>query len=185
MTRYTPFISIILLLTSTLVSGQEKFAELSSKERIQVVEKEEKEAANDERFQSLMQDGHLLFKEKHYLKAIHTYEKAQDRRLYNVYPKVIIADIELSMKDILQALRVAEKAETQKEKLKQSEKPAELKNDSTPKDPEPESEEERRKKQEKWEDEERAKLERQRELEKQREKEKPAETEMAGDVVKL
>jgi len=132
-----------------------------------------------------MQDGHLLFKDKHYLKAIHSYEKAQERRPYNVYPKVIIADIELSMKDTLQTLRAAEKVESQKEELEKTRKPAETNKELKTEDPKPESEAERRAKQEQWEIQQRAKLERQRELEKQREKEKPAETQMAGDVVKL
>lgn len=185
MTRFISLFSTILLLSSTALFGQENFAELSSKERINIAEKEESEAKNDTKFQSLMQEGHLLFKDKHYLKAIHSYEKAQDRRPYNVYPKVIIADIELSMKDTLQTLRAAERAEALKEELEKAEKPAEIKKEEKSENPEPESEKERREKQEKWENQERAKLERQRELEKQRENEKPAETQMAGDVVKL
>lgn len=185
MTRFIPLFSTILLFGSSTLFGQDNFAELSSKERITIAAKEEKEANNDEKFQSLMQDGHLLFKDKHYLKAIHSYETAQERRPYNVYPKVIIADIELSMKDTLETLRATEKAESQKEKLDKTEKPAEVKNEQKPEDPKPESEEERRAKQEKWENQERAKLERQRELEKQRENEKPAEIQMAGDVVQL
>ncbi|NEN22501.1 hypothetical protein G3O08_03160 [Cryomorpha ignava] len=185
MTRFISLISTILLFASTAMYGQDKFAELSSKERITIAENEEKEASNDEKFQSLMQDGHLFFKDKHYLKAVHSYEQAQERRPYNVYPKVIIADIELSMKDTLQTLRAAEKAETQKEKLEKSEKPAEVKDEQKPENPKPESEKERREKQEKWEDQERAKLERQRELDKKRENEKPAETQMTGDVEKL
>lgn len=182
MTRFIPLFSTFLLFASTALFGQDKFAELSTKERISIAENEEKEATNDDKFQTLMQDGHLFFKDRHYLKAIHSYETAQERRPYNVYPKVIIADIELSMKDTLQTLRAAEKAETQKEKLNKPEKPDEVKNEQKPEDPKPESEKERREKQEKWENQERAKLERQRELEKQRENEKPAETQMAGDV---
>lgn len=185
MIRIISFLSTLLLFATTSVYGQDNFAEFSSKERINIAEKEESEASNDDVFQLLMQDGHELFKGKHYLKAIQTYEKAQDRRPYNVYPKVIIADIELSMKDTLQTLRAAEKAESLKQEIEKAEKPAEINEEPNIENPEPESEAERRAKQEQWESQERARLEREREREKQRENEKPAEPQMAGDVVKL
>lgn len=172
---------IIFILSAPTIFSQESFAELSTKERIKVAENEEREASSDTKFQSIMQDGHVLFKDKHYLKAIRAYEKAQDRRPYNVYPKVIIADIELSMKDTLETLRAAEKAETQQNQINKTETPPE---NLKPKVevPKPESEKERQDKLEKWENQERARLERERELEKERNDAKPVETRMAGDV---
>lgn len=97
-------------------TAQEEFAELSSKERISIAKEEEREAKKDAEFQKTMQEGHELFMQKHYLKAIRKYEKAQERRPYNVYPKVIISDIELSMADTLVTLRAAEELELPQEK---------------------------------------------------------------------
>lgn len=91
--------------------AQPDFSNLSSRQRIAIAEKEQIEAATDEGFQDLMDKGHDLFKGKHYLKAIRAYEQAQNQRPYNVYPKVKITDIELSMKDTLEVLRAAEKEE--------------------------------------------------------------------------
>lgn len=188
MTRFI-FLNLIFIFsvcTSYSAFGQDEFTELSSRKRISIAEKEEKEAKQDGKFQSLMQTGHEHFKGKHYLKAIHSYEEAQDKRPYNVYPKVIIADIELSMKDTLETLRAAEKADDQSDKLKKTERPErveELKEEKP--DPEPDSEKDRQKKQEEWEKNQRAKLERERERQKEQEEAKPAEVQMAGDVAIL
>lgn len=186
MTRFI-FLNLIFIFSvcaSHSAFGQDEFSQLSSKKRISIAEKEEKEAKKDDQFQSLMQTGHEFFKGKHYLKAIHSYEEAQDKRPYNVYPKVIIADIELSMKDTLATLRAVEKAEDQSKKIQKAEKPEKI---EEPKE-EPdtvESEKERQKRQEEWERKERAKLEREREVQKEKEEAKPAEVEMAGDVAIL
>lgn len=182
MTRFILSIFSLSILSITAVSGQEDFAQLSTKERINIAENEEKEASSDVAFQTIMQNGHELFKERHYLKAIRSYEQAQERRPYNVYPKVIIADIELSMKDTLETLRAAEKAETRKEQIKKApEKTIQPEKDT----PEPESEKERLEKLEKWENQERERMERERELEKERKESQPAKTQMEGDVAIL
>lgn len=184
MTRLILSIFTLSILSVSTVSSQEDFAQLSTKERINIAENEEKEASGDDLFQTMMQDGHELFKERHYLKAIHAYEKAQERRPYNVYPKVIIADIELSMKDTLQTLRAAEKAEVQKEQLKKTKTP-EVNPEPQKETPKPESEKERQEKLEKWENQERERMEREREREKERNEAQPAETQMDGDVAVL
>ncbi len=165
------------LLSPALVKGQEKFAGLSAKERIVIAEKEESEAKSDSDFQQMMQIGHELFKQRHYLKAIHQYEKAQEKRPYNVYPKVIIADIELSMKDTLAVLRQQEQLEMQKQ---DAQRPETLQNPDN--NPEPESEAERLKRVNQWEREERRKLEAEREREKVKE---PEVIKNQGDVVIL
>jgi len=186
MTRFILFSSIFIfsLLGSNYAYGQEQFTQLSSKQRISIAEKEESEAKKDDQFQSLMQTGHEYFKGKHYLKAIHAYEKARDRRPYNVYPKVIIADIELSMKDTLSTLRAVEKAEEQNKKIEKIEKPTEIEN--TPDEvQDTDSERELKERQDEWERKERLRLEREREMQKEREKAKPAEVKMAGDVAIL
>lgn len=167
------------LLSPTMLEGQENFAGLTAKERIVIAEKEESEAKGDSEFQQMMQIGHELFKDRHYLKAIHQYEKAQDKRPYNVYPKVIIADIELSMKDTLALLRQQEQLELQNQDRPRTET-LEDKNPDT--NPEPESEAERQKRVNEWEREERRKLEAERERQKEKE---PEVSQSQGDVVIL
>ncbi len=130
-----------LLFTFTViagtVNGQPDWENLSARDRLRIGEQEKEEAKNDAQFQQLMHEGHQLFEGRHYLKAIHKYEAAQEERPYNVYPKVIITDIELSMKDTLAVLRDAERAEeADKEKEDQKvkrEKPDEVKEKPEPK----------------------------------------------------
>ncbi len=164
-----------ILLTQVAV-GQEDFSELPAKERIAIAKSEEVEAKQDVVFQKKMQEGHELFKGKHYLKAIHKYEEAQEQRPYNVYPKVIIADIELSMKDTLEILRAEEKIqkETPKPKVQAPDKP-ETKPDST-------TTEDRMRKLDEWEAAERKKRESQRKAE---EKKEPAPKSVTGDVEQM
>ncbi len=183
MNRIFFLISLLTGLSLTGLKAQEDFADLSTKERINLAEKEESEAATDADFQQMMQSGHELFKDRHYLKAIHAYEKAQDRRPYNVYPKVIIADIELSMKDTLQTLRAVERAQSQSQKMHQDQKPIKQETDPAT-EPPSETKQERLEKLNNWENEERARREHERAEEKEQDA-KPAERVMDGDVVKL
>lgn len=128
------FITFLLVTVFQLSAmAQEEFADLSSKERISIAEKEEGEAKKDTEFQKIMLEGHDLFKQKRYLKAIRKYESAQVKRPYNVYPKVIISDIELSMADTLATLRAAEKLDN----------PTEKPDSVQPQNPEPEKKEEK------------------------------------------
>ncbi len=156
--------------------GQEDFSELPAKERIAIAKSEEVDAKRDAVFQQKMQEGHELFKGKHYLKAIHKYEEAQAQRPYNVYPKVIIADIELSMKDTLEILRAEERIqkEAPKPKVETPEKP-ETKPDST-------TTEDRMRRLDEWEASERKRREAQREAE---EKKEPAPQTITGDVEQM
>lgn len=180
--RIALIFSLIFLLGIEL-SAQEKFADLSAKERIDIAEQEAIEAAQDAVFQEMMQKGHALFKEEHYLKAIHAYEKAQDRRPYNVYPKVIIADIELSMKDTLKTLRAAEQRELQKDKPILENKSEEVKKDKSDTDTPEETREERMQKLNQWEAQERRERERRREA--QNENQEPAKIQIEGDIKQL
>ena len=103
-------ISVFLVLTGY---AQPRLDKLSPEERIELAERENMEASTDPTFLNLMDQAHQLFRERHYLKAIRAYESAQQARPNNVYPKVKIADIELSMKDTLAQLRAEEKREQQ------------------------------------------------------------------------
>lgn len=169
-----PLLFATALLTAPLVAeAQKDFADLSSRQRIQVAEQEQLEAAVDTDFQNLMERGHSLFQEKHYLKAVRVYEEARDKRPYNVYPKVKIADIELSMKDTLDLLKAEEKKEMAAERQRPDRASAE-KDERID-----ESREDRLKKIDNWEEKERDRMERER----QKSKEKPEPVgEMGGDV---
>lgn len=97
------------MISAFLGHAQERdFKKMSPRERSEMAEREMLEAAQDGTFLNLMDQGHALFVQKHYLKAIHKYEEARERRPNNVYPPVIIRDIELSMKDTLKILRERE-----------------------------------------------------------------------------
>jgi len=176
-----------LLLLSTFVlplssEAQEEFADLSTKERINIAEKEKALAKEDPVFQNLMDKGHLLFENKHYLKAIRKYREAQEQRPYNVYPKVIIADIELSMKDTLEILRQAEKNNIPKPEPKPKKK---LEKEKKEQNIQPETEEERLKRLEEWERNERARLQAEREQKKKEAEQETRVTEVSGDVEEL
>lgn len=164
------------LCLSSFVMGQEEFADLSSKERISIAKQEEANAKNDAEFQLMMVAGHDFFKAKHYLKAIRKYEEAQAKRPYNVYPKVIISDIELSMKDTLATLRAAEQ---QVKETPPPPAPAKV----APEEKKPESSADRIQKMDEWEEAERRK--RQKEREKSEKKPDPVSNESNGDVAKL
>lgn len=177
--RFVTLFFIAGLFAPGITFGQEKLAGLSAKERIDIAEKEETEAKTDSEFQQMMQIGHDLFKQRHYLKAIREYEKAQEKRPYNVYPKVIIADIELSMKDTLAVLRQQEQRELQNQDMERNET---LQSPKPENNPEPESEAERQKRANQWERDERRKLDSQREKEKEKE---PEVSNTTGDIVIL
>lgn len=160
-----------------IANAQNDLDEMSTKERIRIAETEKIEAATDAQFQQYMSTGHDLFSEKHYLKAIRSYEKAAEARPYNVYPKVKIADIELSMKDTLEVLRAAEKEEIKREKPK-PQKPETAEADEKL----PETPKETMNRLDNWEKKERQKLESQREN-KKKEKEQTQPTQpVSGDV---
>jgi len=177
-------LSILLVFSIQTTFAQEDFDELSARERIEIADRERIESKNDAGFQELMQKGHEMFEGKHYLKAIRAYEKASEKRPYNVYPKVIIADIELSMKDTLAILRQAEKEELSKknqERKKELEKPEKPEQDETEEKPD-----DPMKRLNEWEEKERAKREAQRRRAEEDDRETPAPSpEMSGDVKKL
>ncbi|HKK39820.1 MAG TPA: hypothetical protein VJ949_10410 [Cryomorphaceae bacterium] len=173
--------SLILLFSAIFVFGivnaQNDLDKMSTKERIRIAETEKIEAATDAQFQQYMSKGHDLFSERHYLKAIRSYEKAAEARPYNVYPKVKIADIELSMKDTLEILRAAEKEEIKKEKPK-----PELPETAETEEKLPETPKETMDRLDKWEEKEREKLENRRENEKTEKEQAQPTPPKSGDV---
>jgi hypothetical protein len=165
-------ISILMFCSIHLMlAGQgNDFSNLPAKERAEMARQEMMQAATDQEFLQLMDEGHELFVKKHYLRAITQYEKAGQHRPLNVYPPVIIRDIELSMKDTLKLLReeakknVAEKLPerpTEPEFGERDEAMSEFRK----------KEEQRQEKVGEWEEKERKQLAKQRELKKNEEEE--------------
>jgi len=177
------FVILALLTFPIACIGQEEFVDLSTKERISIAEEEKSQAKNDAVFQNLMNEGHVLFENKHYLKAIRKYEEAQAKRPYNVYPKVIITDIELSMKDTLEILREAEKNNTPQPDIKPERKKLEKEKEKEEKDIETEAE--RLKRIEEWERKERERLKAEREAQKKEAKKETKVKTVSGDVQEL
>jgi hypothetical protein len=160
--------------------SQPGFSSLSAKERLKIAEQEEAQSETDAAYQTMMKDGHELFQQGMYLKAVHKYEEARDKRPFNVYPKIIITDIELSMKDTLKILRAQEEKLKSEEKLKNTSQ-AEIKNSNPNYDSNHAIEQ---KKLDDWEKSERERLEKQREQKIQ----KPESTEIqksGADVPKM
>ncbi len=177
MHHFLKIASILFTFLTVMPSyGQLEFSKMSAKQRIAIADKEQVEAATDATFQNHMQLGHDLFREKHYLKAIRAYESAQSKRPYNVYPKVKISDIEMSMKDTLAVLRKAE-AEQQPNMRQKEEAQAPPKTDMVD-----ESKEERMQRLNEWEQNERSRREKERE---KAEKAPEQVSQQGGDVVKL
>lgn len=184
---HTKLVLIFLLIagfinpTSTSAQGRD-FSELSASERAELAKKESLEAARDQAFLYLMDKGHEMFSEKHYLKAIRTYEEASALRPNNVYPPVIIRDIEISMKDTLNTLRKKEKEEI--ESGAQERARPQLPDREKIMEEFRQKEAERQKKAENWESGERSKLARHRELKKDEEGEKLEIADQSGRDVR-
>lgn len=168
-----------LVLISASAKAQPDLSKLSSKERIELAQNEMKEAAVDTTFLREMDQGHNLFADQHYLKAIHKYEEAQKTRPNNVYPKVIITDIELSMKDTLKQLRQAE-AQHKKEQKQQKMQPTPPQFQAPDTAKMAQEEKEREKKQNEWINQ--VRNQREAERKKQQEQKKPEDLIGSGDV---
>lgn len=184
--RYKLILNFLLLCgfavsITTQAQGRD-FSELSASERAERAEKESLEAATDQAFLYLMDKGHQMFREKRYLKAIRTYEDAGALRPNNVYPPVIIRDIEISMKDTLNTLRKKEAEEL--DSTKQQHKKPELPDREKIMAEFREKEAERQQKAAEWENEERRQLARFRELKKDEEGEKRELDDFSGSDVR-
>jgi TPR repeat protein len=78
------------------IDAQKDFSELSPKQKIKLGKKEQKAAKKDPEYLALMEEGLSFFQQKQYSKALAKYEEAQNRRPGNVYPMVMIDDIEIA-----------------------------------------------------------------------------------------
>lgn len=171
-----PLLSLAVLCTAAPLLAQPDLSSMSGRQRIQAAEKEQLEASADGEFQSLMDRGHELFREKQYLKAVRMYERAKEKRPLNVYPKVKITDIQLSMQDTLDFLAAEEK------RTDDADRRGDRVRSDRPDRPE-ESKEERLKKIDDWERKEREKLEQDRK--RQSSPDTPPVSGSGGDVKKV
>jgi hypothetical protein len=174
---------VFAIAIQTVANAQPDFKKLTAAERSQIAEREMLEASRDQDFLRLMDEGHALFVQKHYLKAIRKYEAARDYRPYNVYPKVIITDIELSMKDTLNMLREKETEEERTADRLERKPPPQLPDREKEMREFEEQEKQRMKNVDKWEKNQRRQVADQKELKKEEEDKKLDLTPLKGQDV--
>jgi len=98
---------IITLILSVLIfpvksEAQQDFSKLSSKQKIKLGKKEQKDAKKDPEYLQMMNEGMVYFQSREYDKAIAKYEDAHNRRPNNVYPMVMLEDINVA-KELISA----------------------------------------------------------------------------------
>ena len=96
--NYKIFITLLLsaLLFPPNAMAQEDFSKLTAKQKIKLGKKEQKEAKKDPEYLQMMNEGMVYFQSKEYDKAISKYEDAHTRRPNNVYPMVMLEDINVA-----------------------------------------------------------------------------------------
>jgi len=91
------FITLLFFVISIAFYGQDDWSKLSAKQKIKIAKKEQKAAKKDPEYLKLMDDALLLFQEGKYDEAITKYQAAHKRRPDNVYPVVMLEDIEVAL----------------------------------------------------------------------------------------
>ncbi|RLD27586.1 MAG: hypothetical protein DRI54_00850 [Bacteroidetes bacterium] len=96
--NYKIFITLLLsvLIFPLNTEAQQEFSQLSAKQKIKLGKKEQKEAKKDPEYLQMMNEGMAYFQSKEYDKAIAKYEAANNRRPNNVYPMVMLEDINVA-----------------------------------------------------------------------------------------
>lgn len=90
-------ISILLIMISLTSYAQTDWSKLSANQKIKLAKKEQKEAKKDPEYIQMMDEAMLLFQEGQFEKAKEKYTQAHLRRPDNVYPMVMLDDIEIAM----------------------------------------------------------------------------------------
>jgi len=90
-------VSIIFLIVSLSISAQDKWSKLSPNQKIRIAKKEQKEAKKDPEYNLLMEEAMRLFQSGQYEKAKEKYIEAHNRRPDNVYPMVMLDDVEIAL----------------------------------------------------------------------------------------
>ena len=100
--NYKIFITLLLsvLIFPLNAVAQQDFSKLSAKQKIKLGKKEQKEAKKDPEYLQMMNEGMIYFQSREYDKAISKYEAAHDRRPNNVYPMVMLEDINVAKESI-------------------------------------------------------------------------------------
>lgn len=93
-------ISTLLFLFIFFQSGvlaQKDWSNLSPNQKIKLAKKEQKEAKKDPEYLKLMDEALVLFQDGKFEEAKRKYTEAHNRRPDNVYPMVMLDDIEIAM----------------------------------------------------------------------------------------
>ncbi len=90
-------VSIIFLIASLSISAQDSWSKLSPNQKIRIAKKEQKEAKKDPEYNLLMEEAMRLFQSGEYEKAKEKYIEAHNRRPDNVYPMVMLDDVEIAL----------------------------------------------------------------------------------------
>lgn len=77
--------------------AQQDWSNLSPNQKIKLAKKEQKEAKKDPEYLKLMEEALVLFQEGKFEEAKEKYSAAHTRRPDNVYPMVMLDDIEVAM----------------------------------------------------------------------------------------
>lgn len=78
-------------------TAQQDWSKLSASQKIKLAKKEQKAAKKDPTYLALMDEALALFQSGKYDEAKSAYEKAHELRPDNVYPMVMLDDIEIAM----------------------------------------------------------------------------------------
>lgn len=93
-------ITVLLFFAFTLsnnIYGQSHWSKMSPKQKIKLAKKEQKAAKKDPEYLKLMDEALILFQDGKYNEAKVLYNTAHNRRPDNVYPMVMLDDIEVAI----------------------------------------------------------------------------------------
>jgi len=94
--KFLVFVLLIFLGVPGNTFAQKDFSELTPKQKIRLGKKEQKAAKKDAEYLQLMSEALVLFQQKEYDKANSKYDSAHKRRPNNVYPLIMMDDIEIA-----------------------------------------------------------------------------------------
>jgi len=87
----------LFIFVHTSVLAQKDWSNLSPNQKIKLAKKEQKAAKKDPEYLKLMDEALVLFQEGKFEEAKRKYTEAHNRRPDNVYPMVMLDDIEVAM----------------------------------------------------------------------------------------
>lgn len=95
--KITSTLLFLFIFIQLPVLAQKDWSNLSPKQKIKLAKKEQKAAKKDPEYLKLMEEALVLFQEGKFEEAKKKYSKAHSRRPDNVYPMVMLDDIEIAM----------------------------------------------------------------------------------------